>query len=395
MSESRLRTRAAMSRWFAAVAVLLVVLAAVGGWVTYTSVVEPGTHTEERTVSSWSSSRSFSHGARVVRRNPVFPVGSRLSNRNVYYRTIAPVLEGTYQYTYQASEGGALGVTARTALVIQSVETEGDGQTENVTVHWETTDRLTERSASKLRPGQTLSVPFSFNATRVQNRTQRISESLGNGPGQRRVRVRVTLDVEGTVNGQQISRSHTDALTLSFEGDTYRVTAPGGTTTESTRTRPVRVPNEYGPLRTRGGPALLGLSLVALGGLAVARRQGRFDLSAAEREYLDYLDDREEFDEWITTVSLPASVTSRDRAEAASLADLVDVAIDTDEAVVERPDGEAFYVVRDDLLYAYTPPADPTRGEPLGAGDAEADVSPTDATAGSGAAGEAAGADSE
>ncbi|WP_423751152.1 DUF5305 domain-containing protein [Salinirarus marinus] len=379
MRESRLRFRAAMSRWFAVVVVLLVVLAGVGGWATYTSVVEPGTHTEERTVSSWSSSRSFTHGAQVVRSNPVFPVGSRLSNRSVYFRTVAPVLDGAYLFSYRATESGSLAVTANTSLVIQGVESPDEGaDTRNVTVHWQTTDRLAERSASNLQPGQRLTVPFSVNATQVRNRTQRIGESLGSGPGRQRVLLRVRLTVEGTVNGQRLSRTRTDALALAFDGDTYRVDDPGRLTAESTRTRLVGVANEYGPLWTSGGPALFGLSLVALGGLVAARRRGRFDLSAAEREYLDYLDDREEFDEWITTIRLPASVASRERAEAVSLADLVDFAIDTDNAVVERPDGEAFYVVHDDLLYTYTPPTEPAREGPTAAADTEADESPTD-----------------
>ncbi|WP_224449877.1 DUF5305 family protein [Haloprofundus salilacus] len=82
------------------------------------------------------------------------------------------------------------------------------------------------------------------------------------------------------------------------------------------------------------------------------RRFGYADITAAERRRLAYLDERLEFEEWISTVRLPSSAREKPRAEASSLGDLVDIAIDTQNAVLADPDEEAYYVVGDEYLYA-------------------------------------------
>lgn len=72
-----------------------------------------------------------------------------------------------------------------------------------------------------------------------------------------------------------------------------------------------------------------------MGGLAYARREVDLALAPTEREYLSYRDDRAEFAEWITAIRLPESVHERPEAEASTLRDLVDFAIDNDTGVVE------------------------------------------------------------
>lgn len=60
------------------------------------------------------------------------------------------------------------------------------------------------------------------------------------------------------------------------------------------------------------------------------------------------------------TILLPDEAHELPQAEAETLADLVDFAIDTDNAVVERPDAEEFSVVHDGYRYVYRPPSLPT-----------------------------------
>lgn len=117
-----------------------------------------------------------------------------------------------------------------------------------------------------------------------------------------------------------------------------------------------------------GGPLLLVGSLVAVIGLVVAGRRKTFALTEAEREWLEFREDRGDFDEWIVTMRLPDEVEKMPRAEADTLADLVDFAIDTDNAVVEHPDTGTFAVVHDGYRYAYPPPSNPATVD-----DADAD----------------------
>lgn len=167
-----------------------------------------------------------------------------------------------------------------------------------------------------------------------------------------------TVDVQGTVNGEQVDTQRVHSLPVAIEQRTYSVGQVDGRSVQET-TRQVTVPREYGPVRRLGGPALLGLSVAGLAGLAVARSRDELELTEADRAWLAYREEREEFDEWITTFALPPEAFDRPVAEAESLADLVDFAIDTNGGVIESPDGSAYYVLDEEFRYTYTPPASP------------------------------------
>jgi hypothetical protein len=322
--------------------------------VTYATHVAPGTTSEERVVSTWESRGTFDHAATVTRENPLFPVGSQLQDRTVYFSEVAPVLNGSYVFGYSASDGGELTASVDLDLVTRSVA-EGDGE-DGGTVFWETTRTLRESGPTTVRPGRTTEVPFSVNVSAVGAERDRIESGLGGTPGTLRTVVQATVDVEGTVNGRAVDTRQVHSLPVALEGNTYRVgpVDPQGEQFRATRT--VTRTRTYGPLRSIGGPALCLVGLAGLAAVGVARSRGRIELTPAERSWLDYREQRSEFDEWITTFSLPPEAFDRPRAEAASLGDLVDFAIDTDGGVVESPDGDAYYVVGEEFVYAYTAP---------------------------------------
>jgi hypothetical protein len=371
MTDRRLQLRAVLSAWVQVVAVALLVLALVGGWATYTAHVSPGTTTEQAVVSEWAVTGEFDHGATVTAENPVYDTGTRLSNRSTYFTGIAPELDGRFLTRVQATSASDLSVSLDTALVLQSAEEEQ--------VYWRVERDLSERTVDDARTGSTVAVPFSVNATQVERRLERIGDSLGGSPAEPTAFVAVDVTVEGVVNGQEQSASFTERLTVSPGGGTYSVTEPEDPGEQFQRTESVAVPAEYGPLRTVGGPlAMLG-GLAGLGALVVARRRNDLALSQTERAVLDYQSDRAEFDEWITQICLPDAAFEKPMAEAATLRDLVDFAIDTDAGVVESPDETAYYVVGDQYLYAYRPPtldgsaSDPLAGEPTDEGGETAD----------------------
>ena len=365
MSLWNLRLRALLEEQFALIAVGLVVLMLVGGAVTYTTQVEPGTTTEERVVSTWETTGSFDHSATVVTENAVFPVGSSLENRSVYFSRLAPELDGTYVFGYRTTGTGELTAEVRLALVTRSAT--GQGSESGADVLWETRRPLGEVETT-LASGESAQVPFTLNASEVQERRDRIAQQLGTSTGTIQTVVQATVDVSGTVNGERVQDSRSHTLPLTFEGTTYEVGSVAEPTQRTEITQPVTTQRSYGPFRTVGGPALILVSLVALAALVVVRQQRQLGLTDAERQWLQYREDRSEFDEWITEFTVPPEVFDRPRAEASSLGDLVDFAIDTDNAVVESPSGREYLVVGGDFLYAYTAPtvpqpeSDPTDG---------------------------------
>jgi hypothetical protein len=353
MRDTSLRLRALLDEQFAVVAILLVVLVLLGGWGTYLTYTNQPTTTEERTVSSWQTTGSFDHSATVTENNSVYPVGTTHSNRSVYFTRISPHLDGTYAFAYEASDGGDVDATVSLEYVLRGIE----GR-EETTVLWRTTRQLENISVSSLEEGEPVEIPFSIDMNRTVNRTEIVDEELDGPSGQPELVIEASVHLEGTVNGESIDNETAHTLPVELDGGAYRPAPAGDTTEVHESTRTVSVEGTHSPLRRFGLPALFAVSLFAFGGLVVARQQGRLGLSETERERLYYEDDRDDFDEWISTIRLPEEALGRPRAEADSLGALVDFAIDTDESVIEDPERNAYYVLHDEYLYTYQPPAD-------------------------------------
>ncbi|NIB98097.1 DUF5305 domain-containing protein [Halobacterium sp. R2-5] len=343
-----LRARAIVSSWLPVLVAALAVLAVAGGWAMYTAHAVPGTTQEQSERVHWTVSGEFQHGADVTRENPVFDVGTTLANRSTYFTGASPELDGRYVATYSGVGAPAASIALNATLVVRAVG-------EN-TVYWTDRTPLDETSADAVQSGESASVAFSLNATRIAQRQSEIQDSLGQTPGDVEAFVAVDTAVDGTADGQPASLSLTHRLPVSVDGDTYTV-GPAETGSEPmTTTETVTVTNDYGPLWTIGGPLLF---LGGVGGLAVlgaGRSRDAFALSPEERDLLAFRDDRAEFDEWVVRARLPEAVRDRPHATAESLSDVVDFAIDSDTAVVEDSESGTFYVVADQLLVVYEPP---------------------------------------
>jgi hypothetical protein len=350
------RTRAVLDEWFWAVALVAIVVAGVGGYATYTAYAAPGTTVEERQVSSWEGNGSYTTAATVTEPNPLYAEGTELTDRPAYFLTVSPRLDGTFAFEYAASDGGRVDVAVEQTLVVRSVEEGNEGSTVE---YWRIEEPLGTTDASGVAPGESVRTTFSRNVSRVANRVSNVSERLGGTPGSTRITVVNAVTLDGEVNGRAVERTATYRLPIGVDGSTYAPGQTGGQAVTGSTTERITRERTYGPPWRVGGPVVLLIGLVGLVGLAYGRYDGRLAVSTAERNRLDFESTREEFDDWITTARLPSAVLDRPRVEVDSLAGLVDTAIDVDARVFERPDGTAFYVPHEGLLYAYTPP----RGE--------------------------------
>lgn len=343
-----------MSSWFVIATVVLVAFAGLGAWATYTAHADPGTTTERRTAASWVADGGFDHSATVVRENPLYPVGTTLSNRSTYFAAAAPVLDGRYTVRQRGLSGEAT-VSLVADLVIRSADDEE--------TYWTDRERLNGTEATVVGPDEPATVAFSVNVSRVEERIAEIREGIGDTPGETSVAVVVDARIVGLLDGERSSLSFSRRLPLSLSGDTYAVTPPGDGPERVERMETADVPREHGPLRSVGGPFALAAGAVGLAGLAYGWREGRFELSAAERERLAHLDDREEFDEWIAAGRLDAAVADAPPAvEFDSLADLVNFAIDSDAGVVDDGSG-TFHVLTGGRRFVYRA-SDPSSSEP-------------------------------
>ncbi|MDF9745686.1 DUF5305 domain-containing protein [Natrinema salsiterrestre] len=352
MNSDRLlvRARAVLDEWFVVAVVALLALALVGGWGAYASATGPAEQTDRETVAAWSGVGGFDHSAEVRADNEVYPVGTELSDRSVYFTRVTPELEGTFQYRYDA-DAGDLTVDIELERVIRAADDERE--------YWEVNDTIAATTAEGLEPGEEATTSFAVDVPATVNESERIEESLGGSPGSVETAVVANVTMEGTVDGEPVERTERYELAIAPDGSTYGVDGPTADRRTQTRERAETVQTASsagfgGPL---GSVLLLFASVCGLGGLAIARVRGTLAPSERELERLRAEYEREEFDDWISRGSLPADIRERSQITVSTLEDLVDIAIDCDRRVLEDESAGGYYVVDGESLYAYEPEA--------------------------------------
>lgn len=346
--ETQLRIRSILADWGWLIAILLVVLLAIGGWATYTSLFAGGTTEEVHEEEVWRIETNFAHEATVVQANPVFPNGTVLQNRSTYLTALAPIVNGTYETSYQGQVDDSLSVRVEPTMLIRAEDEEQ--------VYWTNVTAAAPPTETTLEPGESTAVDVSINATAFDQRREAIVETIGGGPGDTTLSVVFSVTASGTVDGEPTQLSFADRVPITVQGDSYSVEQGVGTEESITRQIVTERPIEYGPLMQLGGPILTLVSLLALVLLGIGVWQDAFRLSERDRSFLDYTTERSEFEEWIVSTHVPDSITDREAAEAATVTDVVDFAIDSDVAALEDVDSKAIYAVGSDVTVVYHPP---------------------------------------
>ncbi len=372
-NDSRLRLRAVLTAQYTMVLVVCLLCVAAGAGVVYGTHVDPGTETETQVVSTWTIGTEHDHAAEVTEPNTVFPVGTQLADRDTYFTRIAPELDVEVVTSYEAATAEDVTVETDSTLVLRNAE---DG-----VVYWEETEPLAAETTTDLDGDDDAAISFTLNSTAIDEEVSAIDDELGASPGTTETFVVTDVTVDGTLNGESVVRDTSVEFGIDHGGDTYTVDDPGPSTESADQTETVEVERTYGPLRTVGSPLLLLVGLAGASGIVYARREGALELTEAERAYLEYRDERSEFDEWITRIRLPSSVHDRPEATAESLTDLVDFAIDNDVGVVEDPETGAYHAVSGQFIYTYRPPRPSTSATdaPEGGGLADANGGDGDA----------------
>lgn len=342
-----IRIRKRLDAWAIPIVVALLLLGGLGAWVAYDTHTNPSMETEEQTVSTWEEQASLSHAAEVQQPNPVFDFGQTLSNQPVYFTQLAPEFEGTYEYTYTASESGNLDVEVDVSLRMQSVDDDGNP-------YWRVTESLEQVERESVSPGETVTTAVELNATDVAAELDGIQENIGSTVGTTEVAVVFDTQVSGVVNDENFANAHQSSLFLEPGGATYSVETDGATTESHEATETVESEQTPGTLRAYGPFALILGSVLGLVGLAGAKYRGRIPPSPAERAALEQYQQRQEFDDWISKGAVPAWERTGTEIEVESLEDLVDVAIDTNERVIEDTNTGDFIVPRESRYYTYT-----------------------------------------
>lgn len=354
--ETVLRVRSFLASWVWVLGILLLVFMLLGGWATYTSVIDPGTTEEVHETDVWGIETAFTHEATVVVENPVFENGTTLTNRSTYFTALSPRFNGTYSAIYHSQTDEPVTVEIERTLVIAAQDEDGQ-------VYWTNTTSAGPPVEETLDSEETATAEVSVNATQFDQRRNAILDAIGTSPGETTLSLVFDITATGVVDGDPVEVSFSDQVPVSVAGDSYTIEQGVGSSESITQETVTEVPIEYGPLMQVGGPLLVLVSGLLLGLLAYAGYNDGFDLSDRERAFLDYLENRSEFDEWIVKSTVPDAVTDRETAEAETLTDLVDFAIDSDVAALEDPESKSVYAAAPDVTITYHPPPRIDSGE--------------------------------
>lgn len=345
---TRLRLRSLVASWDLLIVGVLVMAVLLGGWMAYSAHVDPGTEESVTSVEVWGLEGEMGHSATVVRENPVFENGTVLQNRSAYFERLSPVVNGTYTVAYRTGTESTAEIQVEPQLVLEN----GD---ENA-VYWRNVTSLGAASTT-LDPGARATRSVSVNVTTLDRRAANITEAVGTTPGETTMTLAFAVTAETSIETVRSDLAYTATAPISVEGDVYRVGSFEHPDTTVTREETTTAPARAGPLLGIGGPLLLVVALPLLGLVLGGRRTNWFELTPLERRRLAFRSERREFDEWIVRASLPESVREREAADAESLTDLVDFAIDSGVSVVEDVSTENYYAVTGDQVLRYaTPP---------------------------------------
>lgn len=342
---SQLRIFVASNRRVVITAAL--VFALFGGWLTYGTYVASGTYTEQQVVSSWESTTDISHGVIVQNPNPVFPEGQYLRNRSLYYTNVSERLLGHFTYGFDATDNGTLSVNVTLYVVHTATSNDGD------TTFWRDSRLLATRNQT-LESGEQAQVPYTINITEEARRISRIQNSLGAAVGSTQSLLRATVEVSGTVNGKPVETTEQHTLSFHPGEHVFRVDQSGPTTETRTTMQPVQKERSPGGLRRILSPLIVLSSSLVLVGMVWFDRRGHLKTKSQSLVRARFEHEREKYDDWITEGTVPKRVRDVPTVEVNTLEGLVDVAIDTENRVIQ--DGDTYVVRNGGVLYRYESP---------------------------------------
>lgn len=355
--DSTVRTRAAIQERISLLLIGLIVLTLITGWWAYQVHMVPEFEQDQRVVDQWSEETDFAHQAEIIRDSLVWDEGDIVVDRPIYYTNLTDELDGTYSYEFDAEEG-SLSVNSDIMFVIQAVE--GIDQIDDP--FWHYAVPLGEASDTNLEADGVHEAEFTIDIREhILEPIATIEEQVGAREGLVDVRVTVVTHVEGVVEGEEHNVTYESHMPMVVNPDTFRVIELDTVSQEHSDTIQFEVQVPPSTFEEMGSLGLLTLMILLTLALVLGQVTGQFDITEEERELLELESQREEFDDWITVGKFPAERDYESTILVDNLVGLVDVAIDTNNRVIEDPELGVSAVLAENYVYIYVHPDSPAR----------------------------------
>lgn len=312
---------------------LVAALAFLGAGVSYANpaMIDVSAESNQQTVET-----SLSTHATAAADTSMYDRGDRLEDQPVYLRSAAPTTTVTVETVV---------LDAREVELDQTVTLVYEARTRDGTTFWQDRERLVHEEAQTDR----VTTEATLDINEIADRHRAITTDLGDGGS-----AHVYILIETDYRTETYAGTMTEQSDLSLRTDSYTIEPVATTETHSTpwdRTRPDASSGValgemlFFPYAT----LVLGLVGAVTAGSAVVGHRLRDEVDpAVETAAIHY----DRYEEWISRGTLP-SIDPRTAVVMETLADLVDVAIDTDGRVIYDSTQGCYAVVDGASVYVF------------------------------------------
>ncbi|MDK2916600.1 MAG: hypothetical protein PWR25_1157 [Euryarchaeota archaeon] len=284
----------------------------------------------------------YEYRAVVTEENPLWPVGTTLTDNPVYFFAAAPELQTTFSFR---AEGNSvdINVVSHTVAVLSMKEEK--------TTYWSKEVAIAEH-AGPLQSGVYRN-SFTLDMKDMQGRLNQIREYLGFQRGTPVVDVVTTAVFTGTVDGRPVNEHRTYIMPITLGAGHYSV-SENLSFTETVTARETRTIEVYPPIYQQY--AAVFLLLVSIGMLfwVVISRSPRFKPSEGMLRTLEQEAVHARYRDWMSRGRFDRSITAH-RIELGSLEDIISAAVDMNQRVIYDDGEKTYFFVHENILYIYKP----------------------------------------
>ncbi|ADC65846.1 hypothetical protein Ferp_1702 [Ferroglobus placidus DSM 10642] len=307
-------------------AVVVAILVFSSAFATYSAYndLKPKKVTVKRNVTIGTYELYYDYYSTVSKENPLWGEGMKLFNKDVYFSSVSPVLNITFNLILPESN---FEVEYETKLLITSSTSDK--------VFWEL-ERVIGSGVTVLNSSK-FSYSFSLNILELEREIESIERSLEFKGGSKTIKVVTNVYAKGSEKEIKDSVE----MTIKPSGSYYTVSSSGKKKTVE------RTVNEVKKVPPSQREYIFALSKVALPILGIIASVYVYRISSLSEDEKAL----RKFRKWISKGKLPE--VRMTTIEIESLEDLVDAAIDMNERVIHDAEKNAFFFVHDGILYIY------------------------------------------
>ncbi|MDI6886263.1 MAG: DUF5305 family protein [archaeon] len=216
MNLSTYKFAGAVARRYKLILVIFIVALCLSSLYTYAVFGIPHyeTRAESESVTLYQYKAWYEHSVEVEQGNPLWPVGWTLSNQPVYFSTLSPNLNGSFNFQINAPSSSDISANYLTKLVLSS--------SSKNTTYWRKENTLSS-GRMDLRGSDKLQNYISLNISEIMKEIKTIQDSLDFSGGITNVEVITTVRYNGEVGGERVDEQKDFSLPIKISGSIYEV----------------------------------------------------------------------------------------------------------------------------------------------------------------------------